>query len=85
MNAKNEIEPLDFERCQSEWLGGSFMTFGPRQRERCKKIPVWIAIEITDGKLYGAMSLCEECKIICKKLVPSASYIRIKRLLEAEK
>ena len=73
-----ELEPIEFSHCQSEYLGGSFMTFGPRQYQRCPCIPTWIAVDVRDGQFSGAMSLCEDCKKVCEIKVPSASYQRIK-------
>lgn len=53
--------PPDPLRCQTEWLGGSFMTFGPRQMERCKKPVDFIVFEgkpDSHGR-HGSMGLCE--------------------------
>ena len=57
-----ELIKPDLERCQTEWLGGSFMTLGPRPTVRCEKRPVVIATEKIQGKdgLRGSMSLCGE-------------------------
>lgn len=59
------IEPPDFERCQCEWLGGSFMTLGPRPTVRCEKSPTSLAIErepqaVGGRKRRGSMTLCDE-------------------------
>lgn len=57
-----EMIPPDRERCQCEWRGGSFMTFGPRMWIRCESKPVVIVWEKeADAKgQRGAMSLCAE-------------------------
>ena len=63
----SEIEPVDVDRCQTEWKGGSFMTFGPRPLERCKNKPIFIAVENKPNKKdgeVGSMSLCEKCSTV---------------------
>ena len=52
--------PPDPERCQTEWTGGSFMTFGPRPMVRCSERPTWIATQKAEPR--GSMSLCDEHK-----------------------
>jgi hypothetical protein len=64
-----KLNPPDPKRCQTEILGGSIFTFGPRKYERCKNVPVVIATEkkpAEDG-LIGSMSLCAECLKRCRK------------------
>lgn len=58
-----KLTPPDLKRCQAEWLEGSFMTFGPRQMERCENPPTVIATEKLPGPdgQCGAMSLCPAC------------------------
>ena len=59
---KVKLIPPDKSRCQTQWLDGSFMTFGPRPMVRCEQKPVWIAVENkknADGQ-RGSMSLCGE-------------------------
>lgn len=75
---KKELEAIDPTQCQAEQLSGSFMTFGPRSHVRCQNTPTWIAIDVRDGSFYGAMSLCDECKKVCKIKLPTASYQRLK-------
>ena len=60
---KAKLTPPDPKRCQAEWRGGSFMTLGPRQMERCENPPVVIVMEKIPGpdKQCGAMSLCPAC------------------------
>jgi hypothetical protein len=61
---KAQLTPPDLKRCQAEWRGGSFMTLGPRQMERCENPPTVIVKELKpsekDGQ-HGAMSLCPTC------------------------
>jgi len=75
MAKKNvQLIPPDYERCQAERLGGSFMTLGPRKMERCKRPPVFIATEIKPGEdgQCGSMSLCAQCsKMLTKKHGPN--------------
>lgn len=49
--------PADHHRCQVEYRGGSFMTFGPRPMVRCTAMPIIIARDPTTG---GEMSMCGE-------------------------
>lgn len=60
---KTKLIPPDKDRCQCEVLGGSFMTLGPRQWERCPDKAVYIAKEkqAGDDGQRGSMSLCEKC------------------------
>lgn len=58
------LTPPDKKQCQAEWLGGSFMTLGPRQMERCTNKPTVIVTEKypgPDGE-RGSMSLCDRCR-----------------------
>ena len=77
---KTKHEPPDFRRCQtirpSTWPQmPSFMNFGPVSYDRCKNKPTWIA---TDGE--GKMSMCDECKAVCEKVMPSGvAYTPIAR------
>lgn len=74
---KNERPiPPDLERCQAESRGPhSFMTLGPPPKmERCKNTPTWIG---SDG--IGSMSLCDECKAVCAKQMPKATFKKIAR------
>ena len=66
-----KLEPIDTNRCQAERLCGSFMTFGPRKLIRCTNGPDFIATEKKPGKdgLVGAMSLCESCAEVMKKIL----------------
>lgn len=60
---KKKLIPVDPNRCQTEWKGGSFMTLGPRPMIRCKRKPAWVARETVPDPDYegcGAMSLCEK-------------------------
>jgi hypothetical protein len=64
MNDKDKtLIPPDYDRCQCEWLGGSFMTLGPRPTVRCEKKPTVIVQEAKPQEGYtvaGSMSLCDE-------------------------
>lgn len=73
-----KLEPVDTTRCQAEFKAGSFMTFGPRETKRCSCIPTWIAVDVRDGRFYGAMALCDECKKVCEIRVPSASFQKLR-------
>jgi len=75
--SKEELEPIDADRCQAEVKEGSFMTFGLRRYVRCDNEPSWIAVDIQEGKFYGAMSLCEECKKVCEIKLPSVSFQKL--------
>lgn len=75
--AKNEtekLEPIDAGRCQCEWKGGSFMTFGPRSTVRCDEKPTWVGFDVRDGQFYGAMSLCDDHKKVCEKKMLTVKY-----------
>jgi len=69
-----KLTPIDAGRCQAEIKEGSFMTLGPRAMQRCESVPSWVAVEIKDGKLYGAMALCDSCKQVCAKLMPHVQF-----------
>lgn len=65
------VQP-DFSRCQCEWKGGSFMTLGPRQIERCPNQPTCIATE-AKGDAHGqrgSMSLCSEHRGVLEQKQP---------------
>jgi hypothetical protein len=72
------LEPPDPKRCQtmrpSTWPAmPSFMTFGPVDYRRCANKPSWLA---SDGK--GEMSLCQECKDVCEKVLPATTtFLRL--------
>jgi len=70
----DKLEPIDSTQCQAEVKSGSFMTLGPRKYVRCKNKPTWVAVDVREGKFYGAMSLCNECKKVCEIQMPTASY-----------
>jgi hypothetical protein len=72
-----ELEPIDATRCQGEHRDGTFMTFGPRTFQRCSKKPTWVAIDFRDGAFYGAMSLCDDCKVICEGQIKTASFQKL--------
>lgn len=73
--AKKELKPLeavDHARCQADirsaynpWVMGGDVG---GKWGRCDKKPTWYAREVEagpDGR-KGAMSLCDECKIVCE-------------------
>lgn len=63
MKEKKELIPPDLKRCQHEYQGGSFMTFGPRPHIRCEAKPVVVITETRVDPEYGkagSMSLCQE-------------------------
>jgi hypothetical protein len=56
-----KLIPPDLKRCQCEWIGGSFMTFGPRPTIRCDFKPTVIVTERNpDDGVRGSMSLCDK-------------------------
>lgn len=67
------LTPPDPKRCQAEVPNGhSFMTLGGRPgRERCKKAPSCIIVEVAPGKdgRCGSMSLCDDCLEVFTKQV----------------
>jgi len=69
-----KLIPVDATACQAEIKEGSFMTFGPRSMQRCNSVPKWVAVDIKDGKLLGAMSLCDSCKQVCEKQLPNVQF-----------
>ncbi len=69
-----ELDPIDPRRCQAEKKMGSFMTFGLPHLIRCDNHPVWVAIEVRDGNFYGGMALCDECRQVCERQMPSIAY-----------
>ncbi len=72
----SKLTPPDPNRCQTIWLGGSFMTLGPRPWVRCEKKATVIAQERAQPR--GKMSLCEEHLIECrKKLGRSVTFNKI--------
>jgi hypothetical protein len=79
-----KLIPPDLERCQAERLEGSFMTFGPMERIRCKNTAVWVAKEKRPpekGMPCGSMSLCDKCKekLIEQKGKNYCTFTKIKR------
>ena len=72
-----QLDPVDAARCQAEIREGSFMTLGPRAMKRCTHLPRWLGMAVIDGKVSGAMSLCDSCKKVCEVLVPEAVYQRL--------
>lgn len=82
LKTKPKLIPPDLERCQATWLGGSFMTLGPRPTIRCPQAPIWIAKERKPGKdgQCGSMALCDDCvKVLVDKLGKKfATFTRIK-------
>lgn len=60
-----KLIPPDLQRCQTEWLGGSFMTFGPRSWVRCDAKPTTLALE--RAKPNGSMSLCDKHVQPCRE------------------
>jgi len=73
----SELEPIDSSRCQAERKTGSFMSFGLPGTVRCKNKPTWIAIGIKEGKLDGAMALCDKCKKICEIQMPTVEFQKL--------
>lgn len=81
--AKKKVEklvPPDLVQCQAEkpsYTGWSFMTLGPPPKLiRCTNAPKWIAVEgpRDDAKKRGSMSLCDECKKVCQKQMPTVDF-----------
>lgn len=83
------LEPPDLERCQTNrpntWPEmPSFMNFGPVTYKRCTNPPTWLA---DDG--VGQMSLCDECKQVCEKLVSfrrkgiTITYTQLSELIDS--
>jgi len=67
----SNLTPPDKNRCQGEFLAGSFMTLGPRHWERCKNPPTVLVTETFPGPdgQHGSMSLCDDCKLeLVKKM-----------------
>lgn len=58
-----KVEPIQVNRCQTEWTEDSFMTLGPRETKQCNNKPSYIAVEkeLRKDNSTGAMSLCEQC------------------------
>lgn len=82
MSKKKRIRGVDYKQCQAEILSGSFMTFGPRQYERCKNKAEFIATEKRipgPGMKKGSMSLCSHCKDMLLKIkgIKYASIMKI--------
>lgn len=71
--------PPDSKRCQTEWQGGSFMTFGPRPMIRCDKTPVVIATEIKADEYgrHGSMSLCGEHMDVIQQKMPGVCTFKL--------
>lgn len=67
-------EPPDRKQCQTmrpnTWpYMPSFMTLGPVTYKRCENKPTWLG---TDG--IGQMSLCDECKVVCEKVMTAVIF-----------
>lgn len=81
-----ELEPVDPERCQCLIQGGSFMTFGPRPVERCKRKPYYIVTETKPAEdgLKGSMSLCKKCYEKFTERFPAdfATKVTVKRWIK---
>ena len=71
------LESIDTNRCQAEIKEGSFMTFGPRCYIRCDKKASWIGIDVREGKFYGAMSFCDDCKKVCEIQMSSVRFQKL--------
>ncbi len=56
-----EIASVDASQCQSE-------NELDKKVVRCSNKPVWVVVEIREGKVYGTTSLCEEHIGLCKFL-----------------
>ena len=84
MTRKPKLTPPDRKRCQAEKRVGTFLSFGPTTMVRCNARPMWIATEKfarhSDG-LRGSMSLCDECRAACERLMSltAISYLPIAR------
>ena len=82
MSMKTKLIPPDRKRCQAEKRVGTFLSFGPPTMVRCNARPRWIATEevarASDG-LRGSMSLCDECRAACERLMSltAISYLPI--------
>ena len=79
MATKTDKRPIppDLKQCQvmrpSTWPAlPSFMTLGPVSYQQCTNKPHWIG---SDGK--GEMSLCDECRSVCERLVPGTTFRQI--------
>jgi len=64
-----KLTPIDLKRCQCLRANGTFMSFGPVKRWRCKNKAYWIATENKNpgmGHPRGRMTVCRHCG---KKLI----------------
>lgn len=81
-----ELEPVDPERCQCLFQLGSFMTFGPRPMERCKRKAHYVITENEPNEdgLKGSMSLCRKCYEVFAKRYPEdfATKVTVNRWIK---
>jgi hypothetical protein len=89
MSSETKLIPADRKQCQSEKPNPAYGPFkmggSPHRYVRCENAPRWIAVETkpaSDG-LMGTMSLCDECKAVCKVDRPDIEYRKIRRRAHA--
>lgn len=73
------LVPPDLSRCQCEWFDQSKPTFGPKPLVRCEQPPSVVAFQKRaqdGGEPTGAMSLCEEHRVMIEHMFPGQCYFR---------
>ena len=73
------LVPPDMERCQCEWPDTTTSTFGPKPMVRCGDEPTVVAFQkrvVNDATPTGAMSLCDDHKVMIEHMYPNQCYFR---------
>lgn len=73
------LVPPDMERCQCEWHDTTVNTFGPKPIVRCDQESTVIAFQKRDQTEHqptGAISLCDEHRIMIEHMYPGQCYFR---------
>lgn len=69
----------DLSRCQCEWPDQTVNTFGPKPIVRCAEEPTVVAFQKRDpddDATTGAISLCDEHKVMIQHMYPGQCYFR---------
>ena len=73
------LVPPDLARCQCEWPDQTLPTFGPKPITRCEHAPSVVAFQKRvpgDLNPSGAMSLCDEHKLMLDHMFPQQLFYR---------
>jgi hypothetical protein len=73
------LVPPDLTRCQCEWRETTAETFGPKPLVRCGLPPTVVAFQkrAHSDEPTGAMSLCDDHRVMIEHMYPNQCYFRI--------